>query len=216
MPDMNFSLKLLGQDKLQKDILLAIHKHTKKYFKNNAGYLESSIANSLMDAMRGSPTIKELESGRLREELGVEIANTWALTMAVANSVELTVKEPKIVGSKITAHIRLKAGSYDMDTLTSGHEEGVQETEKGQELPWLKWLTSLGDSVIVRDYSVKAGFPDKSRTGDKIMVKGGGWRVPPSHSGTENDNFVTRAIDQALPEMEKNIIYYFKGALGVS
>ncbi len=83
-------------------------------------------------------------------------------------------------------------------------------------LPWLKWLTTLGDAVIVRDYEVRAGFPDKSRTGDKIMVKGSGWRVPPAHSGTPENNFLTRAIDEALPAIEDNIIYYFKGAVGVS
>lgn len=210
----NMSLKLLEIDKLQQDILIAIHKHIKKDFKKYANYLEVSVASTLMTALLASPTMKELKSGRLREELGVEFVNEYGITMAVVNSAKLTVKEPKIIGAKIVASIKLEAGPYDLETLKSG-DDGVQETEKGQMLPWLEWLTTLGDSVIVRDYEVKAGFPDRSRTGDKIMVKGGGWRVPPEHSGTEENNFITRAIDESLPEIEKNIMYFFKGALGV-
>ena len=134
--------------------------------------------------------------------------------MAIVNSANLTISVPKLIGSKIVGNIKLEAAPLDLETLKSG-DDGVQETEKGQMLPWLEWLTTLGDSVIVRDYEVKAGFPDRSRTGDKIMVKGGGWRVPPEHSGTEENNFITRAIDESLPEIEKNIMYFFKGALGV-
>ena len=210
----NMSLKLLEIDKLQKDILIAIHKHIKKDFKKYADYLETSVASTLMTALLSSPTMKELKSGRLKEELGVEFVNEHGITMAVVNSAKLTVKEPKIIGDKIVASIKLEAGPYDLETLKSG-DDGVQETEKGQMLPWLEWLTTLGDSVIVRDYEVKAGFPDRSRTGDKIMVKGGGWRVPPEHAGTDGNNFITRAIDESLPEIEKKIMYFFKSALGV-
>ena len=78
----------------------------------------------------------------------------------------------------------------------------------------MKWLLTLGDAVIVRDYEVKAGFPKSSRTGDKIMVKGSGWRVPPEHAGSEGNNFITRAIDEALPEIEKQMMHLFKMGLG--
>ena len=208
------SLKLLEIDKLQQDILIAIHKHIKKDFKKYANYLEVSVASTLMTALLASPTMKELKSGRLREELGVEFVNEYGITMAIVNSANLTISVPKLIGSKIVGNIKLEAAPLDLETLKSG-DDGVQETEKGQMLPWLERLTTLGDSVIVRDYEVKAGFPDRSRTGDKIMVKGGGWRVPPEHSGTEENNFITRAIDESLPEIEKNIMYFFKGALGV-
>ena len=216
MTGLNFSMKLLDEKNIEKEILKAMHKHVKKYFKNNAEYLEMSVANTLMTAIHASPTMQELKSGRLKEELGDEFVNEYGITMAIVNAAKLTVGVPKISGGKIVGNIKLEAAPTDLATLTSGHEEGIQETEKGQMLPWLKWLTTLGDAVIVRDYEVRAGFPDKSRTGDKIMVKGSGWRVPPAHSGTPENNFLTRAIDDALPEIEKNIIYYFKGAVGVS
>jgi hypothetical protein len=211
----NLSLELIDTKNIEKEILKEMHKHVTKYFKNNAEYLEMSVANTLMTAILASPTMQELKSGRLKEELGVESVNEYGITMAIVNAAKLTVGVPKMAGGKIVGSIRLEAAPLDLGTLTSGYEDGIQKTAKGQTLPWLKWLTTLGDAVIVRDYTVKSGFPDKSRTGDKIMVKGSGWRVPPGHSGTQENNFLTRAIDEALPELEKDIMYYFNGALGV-
>ena len=211
---MQFSIKLLNEKEIEKNILKAMHQHVSKNFKKYADFLETHIASELMSAIQASPTMKALESGSLKEELGLEFINTWGITMAIVNSANLSVTVPKIVGNQIVGNIRLEAAPLDLETLTTG-DPGVQQTEKGQTLPWLKWLMTLGDAVIVRDYEVRAGFPERSRTGDKIMVKGGGWRVPPEHSGNQDNNFLTRAIDEAIPKLEKDIMYYFKGALGV-
>ncbi|HCI71445.1 MAG TPA: hypothetical protein DHV30_12970, partial [Balneola sp.] len=88
--------------------------------------------------------------------------------------VKLKVESPRISGDKIVAKFTIEAAPSDLQTVTSGSEDGLQETEKGQSLPWLKWLLTLGDAVIIRSFEVKAGFPKRSRTGDKIMVKGRG------------------------------------------
>ena len=209
------SLKVITpEQEIRKEILRAIHRHVKKYFEKNAKYLETRVASELMSALLASPTIKSLDNGSLKEEFGLTYVNTIGIIMNVVNNTKLTVSPPKISGSNIVGRIRLEAGPSDMATLTSGFDVGVQETEKGQELPWLEWLTTLGDAVIVRDYEVRGGFPKHSRTGDKIMVRGKGWRVPPEHAGSQQNNFITRAIDGALPQLEKDIIYYFKGAVG--
>jgi hypothetical protein len=209
------SLKVITPEReIRKQMLRAMHRHVKKYFKNNAKYLETHVASELMTALIASPTMKSLQNGPLREELGVQTPNVWGITMAIVNSSKLTVNVPKITGNNIVGRIRLEAAPTDLAILKTG-DPGVEETENGQMLPWLEWLTTLGDAVIVRDYEVRAGFPNHSRTGDKIMVRGKGWRVPPEHAGTQDNNFLTKAIDEALPKLEKDIIYYFKGALGV-
>ena len=116
-----------------------MHEHVSKYFKKYAGYLETSIASELMTAIQASPTMKALESGSLKEELGLEFVNTWGISMAIVNSANLSVTVPKIVGNQIVGNNRLEAAPLDLETLTTG-DPGVQETEKGQMLPWLKWL----------------------------------------------------------------------------
>ena len=46
------------------------------------------------------------------------------------------------------------------------------------------------------------------------MVKGRGWRVPPEHSGSEDNNFITRAIDSVLPQLQNDLTQLFISALG--
>lgn len=207
----------MNEKQIEKDILKAMHRHVSKYFTKYADYLESSIGYELSLAIEKSPTIQGLRpGGDLFGELGVQHPNVWAIITTVAHdSTTVKVEKPKIVGNQISARWSVQAAPIDLETINAAmYDNGMQETEKGQQLEWMKWLLTLGDAVIVRDYEVRAGFPDKSRTGDKIMVKGSGWRVPPQHSGTEGNNFITRAIDEALPEIEKQIIHLFKGGLG--
>jgi hypothetical protein len=89
---------------------------------------------------------------------------------------------------------------------------GSYSTEKGQRIPWFEWLTELGDRVIVRDFDSEGGHSKQSRTGDMIMVKGGGWRVPPQHAGSPGDNFITKAIDGSLSEITNEMAQILKGA----
>lgn len=218
MTGLNLSMKLLDEKNIEKEILKAMHKHVKKYFTKYADYLESAVGYELSLAVEKSPTIQGLrQGGGLAEELGVEFVNIWGIISTVAHdSTTVKVEAPKIVGNQISAKWTVTAAPSDLATIAASlHDNGIQETEKGQQLKWMEWLLTLGDAVIVRDYEVRAGFPDKSRTGDKIMVKGSGWRVPPAHSGTPENNFITRAIDEALPEIEKQMIHLFKGGLGV-
>ena len=213
---MNFSLKLVNPDQVKLDILKAMHATVKKNFKKYGEFLESSISYQLSVAIENSPTLQSLKrGGDLAGELGVDFFNAAEIIMAVAyDSTTVKVEVPKLVGNQIVGKMTVTAAPSDLETITARmFDSGIQETEKGQQLEYMKWLLTLGDAVIVRDYEVKAGFPKFSRTGDKIMVKGGGWRVPPEHAGSEGNNFITRAIDEALPKVEKEMVRLFTDAL---
>lgn len=91
---------------------------------------------------------------------------------------------------------------YDILSLP----ESSYQTEKGQTIPWLEWLTQMGDRIIVWGYDVSfkgTAIKARSRTGLALMVKGNGWRVPPQFSGVNDDNFFTRAFD--VPGVEREI-----------
>ena len=46
--------------------------------------------------------------------------------------------------------------------------------------------------------------------GDTEANSDGGWRVPPEFSGTEDNNFLTRSIDQASIPLEQFMTQSFK------
>lgn len=103
----------------------------------------------------------------------------------------------------------------DYATLIS-HHAAKFTTEKGQVLPWLRWLLLEGETNIVIGYYYventdrRKSISSFSRTGTGIMRKRGepksfkrhwsqpyspkNWSVPPEFAGTENDNWFTRAF----------------------
>ena len=81
------------------------------------------------------------------------------------------------------------------------------QDSSGYSLPWLKWLLLDGSAILVPNHSVVFGPNPKSRTGNAIMRldKNRGWSVPSQYQGTESNNWITRALDNAAPEIEKLI-----------
>ena len=86
---------------------------------------------------------------------------------------------------------------------------GSVTTEAGASLPWLQWLLTAGDAIIVTGYSVEYSGSPTSRSGGAIMVPKGVFKVDSSFSGTADDNFISRAInkyqDRIKESVEKNL-----------
>lgn len=71
-------------------------------------------------------------------------------------------------------------------------------------IPWLRWLLLGGSGIILieTEINTKATARESSRTGRAIMVHPTkrppqGWRVPTEYAGTEDDNWLTRALRDA-------------------
>lgn len=76
----------------------------------------------------------------------------------------------------------------------------------GGDLHWLDWLLKRGDNIIVINYQYnpRTGL-GRSNLGN--MIPGGSFRVPPQFSGTDSDNFITRAfLGQAQEKQITDII----------
>lgn len=76
----------------------------------------------------------------------------------------------------------------------------------GGDLHWLDWLLKRGDNIIVVNYQYnpRTGL-GRSNLGN--MIPGGSFRVPPQFSGTDSDNFITRAfLGQAQEKQITDII----------
>jgi len=158
----------------------------------------------LQEAIMNQPEYESLMSGVLKTELGLEdsgkvqsIINVWL------KGVDVKLYPATIVGSKIIGDIILTAIPSDYSDVL-GSNAASYTAAKGATIPWLSWLLLQGDNIIIATH--KAVYdPNRaqhSRTGHDIMLPSDeGWRVPPEFSGTVDNNFVTRAVASALPEL---------------
>lgn len=198
-------LKVLTKDSvIQKRILRAIKDHLNKKIPKIEQSISSKAQLLILESLNSSNETRNIISGKLRGELGITdpTGSLGQIFNGISKMVEIKVSKARKAGQGLRMSITLYAVPID---LSAFNHVGSYITEKGQIIPWFEWLTTLGDRVIVRKYDAEVGNPEFSRTGNTIMVKGSGWRVPPEFSGTATDNFVTRATDSILPELAKQI-----------
>jgi hypothetical protein len=209
------SLELVTPVKeIEQKILNAIRKHLSQKLSSLESKISNRIKPLIISALDNSPETQSILSGELQTELGITEPSSQLQSIfnAIAESTEVTFQKPSIKGGKeVSMVLTVSAVPFDLGAITSGM--GTYRTEKGQDIPWFTWLTTLGDAVIVREHESTAGFPDKSRTGGKIMISGKGWRVPPQFAGTAENNFVTRAVDSILPQIEDVIVKTIGGSI---
>jgi len=215
MSTIKAKIKLITPPKeIERRILDTIGKHLSQNLTRVEGDIQASLTNMLFQALTGSQETQSIVAGQLRSELGIVDADEQLsqIFTAIVHATKVKFEKPKIRGTKLAMSIIVTAVPFDLSSITGAN--GKYTTEKGTEIDWFKWLTELGDAVIVRKHESSAEFPSKSRTGDKIMIKGKGWRVPPEFAGTAQDNFVTRATDKILPDLEKYIIKMISRKIG--
>jgi hypothetical protein len=78
----------------------------------------------------------------------------------------------------------------------------------GGSIPWLKWLLTLGDTIIIANFGVKYG--PFGRTGKAHMTQTSRpFKVNSLFSGTADNNFITRALSNSSAQIKQAI----RGAL---
>ena len=220
---MRLGLRVVTSDNvIQQKTLQALSQLIQPRLKALIPKIQDTARNLLANSLENSPEYQSLLGGRLQTEVGVvnPEATLIPLTQALANSVTVKLIGPKISNSQLLASIRLSAAPRNLGD--QGKHLGVYTTRKGAQIAWLDWLLNYGDQIIVRDYDVDFSAPFFSRTGGAIMSgagsifgnteanSDGGWRVPPEFSGTEDNNFLTRSIDQASIPLEQFMTQSFK------
>lgn len=215
---MQFSLKLLESDATIKQMILdSIKDHLQTAFYKARLVLAKTIPAEIYKAIVAEPEYQSLLTGKLRYEFGIpesaqkvnDIVNIWA------NNVVVSVTPITLSGSGLKGgfSIGMIKSNYE-DVLTSDSALVFDGLSKAV-LPWLEWLLLYGSKIIVKNYTVQVGPNPYSRTGLAIMKPAKeNWRVPPEFAGTQNNNWVTRALDKLddsrIPnmiqtEIEKNI-----------
>jgi hypothetical protein len=178
------------------------------------------IIDIVRNAVLGSPEVASLNGGQLQAELGAKNSEIDSVLNFLITRLSDTISLDVIPfsafsGNIMRGHLRLRVFPKFLINELIHYSEASFKTKKGVELPWVRWLLKLGDKIIVKNYTVNYTKVRGSRTGLATMTKtkGRGWRVPPEFSGTENDNFITRALDDVADLMMYHLRLEFSRAL---
>lgn len=176
----------------------------------------SSISNKTKQLVKNwimsQPEIRSLSSGTVNSlagQLGIPEGGTNSIIESIAASVESSISIKFIqYNSNLRGGFEINiqpAGFGNLLSLPQGHI-----LYQNGDLHWLDWLLKQGDRVIVANYQYnpQSGL---GRSGLGNMISGGAFRIPPEFSGTENDNFITRALIGA--NQEKQISKIIEDAL---
>ena len=214
MTTIKASFSITDSTSIIKDkILTALLIDAQNFFDNIYNKISESIPEIIINHIIDQPEYDALISGTLQYEFGLPdpSARLQEIIETIRNGSFVKYKPVSIKSSKLVGEITIEMIKKDFsDLLSLGSSTLI--TEKGDRLNWLQWLLLEGDSVIVSDYFFVLGPNNNSRTGFGIMKQFGGgfWRVPPEYAGSINNNWITRAINSAIGDIDTEINKLFK------
>ena len=202
---MSISIKLTETvGNIEKKILIAIVNEANKDFLKSVTRAKEPIKVIIRSALESSPEISSINGGKLRADFGIPIGKdvTTPIVNAIANSISFTSQKFSIKGKNISGGVTIGIQPTTFVNLLS---LGDTELEKGGSIPWLQWLLTSGDSIIIADFGVDYGPHGRSGMA-KMTVKRRPFKVDSAFSGTSQDNFITRALEPRSGEIQSAII----------
>lgn len=198
---MRMKLKILESDA---EIIDSINKllidDCNDFMKNALSKIKNELPNIVTESIMNTPEYNSLLNGQLKYEFGIPDPATKisGLLQIWSTNIVYQYNKPTIVGKKIKGSFSANTIRVDFsDVLYTDYAE-VQDYVDGYRLPWLQWLLLEGNKVIVKKQEVVLGPSNRSRTGFALMrSSNANWKVPSQYAGTESDNWITRAIDNA-------------------
>jgi len=198
--------------KIEKDIRVALIKDLNKFLDKQKAVVTDKLKQTLKSFVLNQPEVQSLEASNtpytLNSLFGLQKGKDTGIGNLIADAVadSMQIKFSRI-DKNFKGGVTFSIQPKDFQNLL-GLPQGHVITQKGSDLHWLDWLLTKGDSVVVAGYTYDPTGSGRSGLGS--MVSGGSFRVPPSFSGTESNNFVTRAIEGKEKEIEKIISEVFQ------
>ena len=178
----------------------ALAKEGEKVLKSAASNIRKQVKEVVRRAIATCPEMRELSGGTLKLDFGLTEDPTTAITNSVANSTRVSVSKISSRGGSFRGGVKITVQPSTFSNLLS-LSVAQQAIESGGSIPWLKWLLTAGDAIIIGDFGVDYEV-GTGRTGGATMKKSEKpFKVNPLYSGDEVDNFVTRAINPTLREI---------------
>lgn len=203
---MRFTFKLLDSQKdIQQKILKAMLSQVSSIIDDAISKIKNNLPTIISQNIINSPEYSSLLSGKLKYEFGIPNPDSKLASLIDVWSTNIlyTYQKPFISGTKIKSTFSANMIRADFSDVLYSDFAAVVDIARGYSLPWLEWLLLEGNKTIIKNYEVKIGPSRSSRTGYALMKPSTkSWKVPSEFSGTFSDNWITRAIDKAAPQIE--------------
>ncbi len=184
-----------------------------KEIRNRVAGIKSALQPIVAAALFDCPEIRSLASGVLRFDFGLTGDPGPQIVAAIVQS--LDIKTKRVTGSQngIKGGLTIVLQPTDYANLLS-LPVAMQTLEIESSIPWLEWLLTAGDTIIIANYGVQYGA-GLGRSGGANMVSLkkapiGPFKVNSAFSGSIDNNFITRALDAVEPQIQNAIIGAFK------
>lgn len=178
----------------------ALAKEGEQVLKKASSNIRKQVKEVVRRAIATCPEIQELSSGVLKFDFGLTEDPSTAIINSVANSTRVSVTKTTSRGGSFRGGVRITIQPSTFSNLLS-LPVAEQAIEKGGSIPWLKWLLTAGDAIIIGEFGVEYEM-GTGRSGGATMKKSEKpFKVNPLYSGDEVDNFITRAIDPTIREI---------------
>jgi hypothetical protein len=211
---MSISISLIeSANQINQNILNSLLKQVESYMNGRINKLKIEIPQIVSTAISSSPEYSSLLGGRLKYEFGIPdsssklagLINIWS------NNIDIVYNKPTIAGNSIKSSFTISMIKIDFsDVLFTSYAE-MRDELRGYSLPWLQWLLLEGNQVIIPSYEFIIGSNRASRTGNGIMrPSSASWKVPSFFSGTQTDNWITRALNSAEKDIQNVLDRNFK------
>jgi hypothetical protein len=171
--------------------------------RQNVPALRTRVRSIIAGALYNSHEIASLSGGTLMADFGLTSDPSQSIVSSIVSSMNITTRPTTSSSSTIRGGFTLTMQPSDYSNILSLPVS--QQVIDGGSIPWLEWLLTLGDAVIIANFGVEYG--PFGRTGRAHMLESAKpFKVNSSFSGTPNNNFVTRAIQTVSQQIETAII----------
>lgn len=211
---MRLSLKIINDNNdIYKNILNQLLPEVINYMDNGIGIIKKNLLSIIQTSIYNSSEYTSIISGDLKFQLGLidgsskinGLINIWT------NNIQYSYQKPTLTNNTIKSSFSVNMIKSDFSDVLGSDYANMVDNLRGYSLPWLKWLLLDGTAAIIDNYTITMGYNKYSRTGNAIMTKtGGAWRVPSQYSGTIDDNWITRSIQNCANDIDDLIIKAFK------
>lgn len=197
------NIKIVESDgQIESKIKKALVGEVNKSLAFAARVIKKNLTPILYRAILISPEMSSLRSGILKGEFGLTSDPTSIIADAVVKSLEIDVRKSDQNLANGGLLLTMQPSFFTNLLSLSVAEQSIKDGS----LPWLKWLLTLGDKIIITEYGVEFGDFQNSRSGFAVMKKKKApYKVNSAFSGTSENNFITRAIARVGGQIEDEI-----------